>query len=74
MYQPGFHLLSDRTGKERCVGSQMRTSGGTYWHYFTLLPGAAGESVIFNTKGDAQRLESALNLMCSTSLCEHEVA
>ncbi|KAL1520528.1 hypothetical protein AB1Y20_022105 [Prymnesium parvum] len=69
-YQPGFHVVSDTTGKERCVSSLQATGGGTYWHFYTLLPGRSGESVIYNVGADRTRLKDSLLAMCSTSLCE----
>lgn len=67
-YQPGLHVVSDCTGKERCRASES-SGGGDYFHYFTLLPAAAGESIIYNVLQDERRLAAALDLMCSTDVC-----
>ena len=70
-YQPGFHVVNDRTGKERCLSAQLASKGraGTYWHYYSLLPGGAGESIIFNVAGNHSRLRAALDVMSSTDVC-----
>ena len=72
-YQPGLHVVNDRTGKERCAGALLATDGraGTYWHYFTQLAGAAGESVIYNVAGNRTRLRAALDVMARTDVCVH---
>ena len=65
-YQPGLHLVSDCTGKERCRASG---ASGDYFHYFTQLPAGAGESVVYNVLQDERRLAAALELMCSSDVC-----
>jgi hypothetical protein len=74
-YQPGLHIVNDKTGKERCASAQLASGGrsGAYWHYFTTLPSAAGESIIFNVAGNRSRLVAALDVMCSSEAC-HETA
>ena len=67
-YQPGLHLVSDCSGKERCRAAE-RSGSGDYFHYFTLLPGSAGESVIYNVLQDERRLAAALELMCTSDVC-----
>ena len=70
-YQPGMHVVNDRTGKERCLSAQLASNGksGTYWHYFTMLAG--GEpSVIYNVNGNRTRLGAALEVMAKTEVCE----
>ena len=69
-YQPGLHLVSDRTGKERCPSSLFSEGEGTYWHYFTRLPGTAGESIVYNFGADEAKLEDALTQMCETEVCD----
>lgn len=71
-YQPGLHIVNDRTGKERCYSALLATGGraGTYWHYFTRLAADAGESLIYNVAGNATRLRAALSVMRSTPVCE----
>ena len=71
-YQPGFHVVTDRTGKERCLSAQLASNGalGTYWHYYTALPGTSGESIIYNVAGNRSRLVAALDVMCRTTVCE----
>ena len=64
-YQPGFHVVHDVTGKERCRGGS-----GEYFQYFAQLPQGAGESIVYNTQGDPSRLVEALRAMCDTSVCE----
>ena len=68
-YQPGFHVVNDRTGKERCAASTQAGGSGTYWHYYTQLAGDAGESVIYNVAGDGARLRNALAAMFEGPLC-----
>ena len=70
-YQPGLHVVNDRTGKERCVSAQLASKGtsGTYWHYFTRLPGSAGPSVIYNVNGNRSRLRAVLDVMASSDVC-----
>lgn len=70
-YQPGFHVVNDRTGKERCLSAQLASNGadGTYWHYYTRLPANAGESIIYNTASNRTRIQAALDAMCGPSLC-----
>lgn len=71
LYQPGFHVISDRTGKERCPASLATDPhGGTYWHYFAALPGAAGPSIVYNVAANHTRLAAALDVMTSTRVCE----
>ena len=71
-YQPGFHVVTDRTGKERCLSAQLASKGasGTYWHYYTALPASAGDSIIYNVAGNRSRLTAALDVMCGTDVCE----
>ena len=69
-YQPGLHVVNDRTGKERCISSLQTTGGGTYWHYYTQLPAGAGESIIYNVAANRSRLRGALKAMCRTPVCE----
>ena len=73
-YQPGMHVVNDKTGKERCLSAQLASNGtsGTYWHYFTRL--AQGGSVIYNVNGNRSRLRFALESMVSTAVCEVDVA
>lgn len=72
-YQPGFHVVNDRTGKERCVSALQASDGrtGTYWHYFTKLPSDAGQSIIYNVGGNRTRLRTALDTMVHTEVCVH---
>lgn len=71
--QPGLHIVTDSTGKERCPSSLLaRGASGTYWHYHTQLPVSAGESIIYNVAGAANhtKLRGALEAMCATAVCE----
>ena len=70
-YQPGLHIVNDRTGKERCLSANLASNGraGTYWHYFTRLSADAGPSLIYNVAGNRSRLRSALDVMTRTSVC-----
>ena len=69
-YQPGLHVVNDRTGKERCLSSLQATGAGTYWHYYTQLPAGAGASIIYNVAANRSRLRDALETMCRTPVCE----
>ena len=75
-YQPGLHIVNDKTGKERCVSALLTSGGraGTYWHYFTRLAADAGESIIYNVAGNRTRLNAALNAMCTTDVCVETAA
>ena len=68
-YQPGFHVVHDVTGKERCRGGS-----GEYFQYFAQLPQGAGESIVYNTQGDPSRLVESLRAMCDTRVCERAQA
>ena len=71
-YQPGLHVVNDRTGKERCVSANLASGGraGTYWHYFTKLPASAGHSLIYNVPANRSRLAAALEVMAKTDVCD----
>ena len=73
-YQPGLHVVNDKTGKERCVSANLASDGkaGTYWHYYTRLASDAGESIIYNVNGNRTRLKAALDVMCRTEVCQDE--
>ena len=75
-YQPGLHVVNDRTGKERCPSAQLASNGraGTYWHYYTMLASAAGESIIYNVAGNRSRLNGALDVMVRSDVCSVDAA
>jgi hypothetical protein len=80
-YQPGLHVMTDVSGRERCnvlpTREKQRGRSGTlsaqYYHHYTRLAGE-DDSIIYNVEGSVSELRKVLEVMCTQEVCDDHLA